>query len=65
VEPVVIRAGEVPRDIQVCFDRLVPPPKRGPMSKRETLALIAAPRVSELEKSRCGKRLLRWVKQFQ
>jgi hypothetical protein len=35
------------------------------MSKKQALALIAALKLSELEKSQCGKRLLRWVRQFQ
>jgi hypothetical protein len=65
VDPVTIRVGEVPADIRGCFDRLVPAPKKGAMSKKQALALIAALKVSELEKSQCGKRLLRWVRQFQ
>jgi hypothetical protein len=41
VDPVTIRVGEVPADIQTCFDRLVPAPKKGPMSKKQVLALVA------------------------
>jgi hypothetical protein len=65
VEAVTVKVGEVPADIQICFDRLVQGPRKGPMSKKQALALIAALKLSELEKSQCGKRLLRWVRQFQ
>ena len=65
VAPVTIKVGEVPADIQTCFDSLVQGPRKGPMSKKQALALIAALKLSELEKSQCGKRLLRWVRQFQ
>lgn len=49
-----------PADIQVCFDRFVPRPKAGPLSKRAVARLIAELKKSELEKSQCGKRLLAW-----
>jgi hypothetical protein len=35
------------------------------MSKKQAMAFIAALKLSELEKSLCGKRLPRWVRQFQ
>lgn len=35
------------------------------MTKAQAFDLIAKLKLSELEKSQCGKRLLRWVRQFQ
>lgn len=65
MEPVTVKVGPIPPDILICFDKLVAGPRRGAMSKKQALALIAALKVSELEKSQCGKRLIRWVRQFQ
>jgi hypothetical protein len=42
----------------VCFDKLVPAPKRGEMRKSDMLRLIADLKRSEMAKSECGKRLL-------
>ena len=50
----------VPGDIKVCFDRLVPKPKAGALTKRDVFRIIADLKRSELEKSSCGKRLIAW-----
>lgn len=54
----VAALSPVPRDLRVCFNRLTPMPPEGPMSKSQTIALIAALRKSEVAKSQCGKRLI-------
>ena len=50
----------VPADLRTCFDRLVPEPQQLTMTARELIGLVAALKRSELEKSQCGKRLLRF-----
>lgn len=50
----------VPGDIRACFNHLVPAPKRGSMSKRQVVELIAALKKSEVSKSQCGQRLIKF-----
>jgi hypothetical protein len=52
---------EVPADLQVCFDQLVPKPEQAEMKNADIVALISALKTSELDKSLCGKRLLAWI----
>jgi hypothetical protein len=60
-EPVPQQA--VPADLRTCFDRLVPAPQQQTMTARELIGLVAALKRSELEKSQCGKRLLKFYDQ--
>lgn len=55
-----VSLAPVPGDIKVCFDKLVPKPKEGPMSRKDVVGLIGKLKKSELEKSLCGKRLIEW-----
>lgn len=55
-----VSLAPVPGDIVACFNKLVPAPKPGPMSKKEVVSLIGKLKGSELEKSLCGKRLIQW-----
>ena len=48
----------IPSDIQVCFDKVVPRPKKGPMTKSETIKHIGTLLESDLMKSECGHRLI-------
>lgn len=48
----------LPADLRVCFDRSVPAPKPGPMTKSDVFRLIAKLKLSETEKVACGKRLI-------
>ena len=52
----------LPADLTVCFDRHVPAPKPGTITKAEVMDLIAELKRSELEKSLCGKRLIAFYK---
>lgn len=54
------KLATIPSDIQVCFDKLVPKPKPGPMSRQDVVGLIGKLRQSEVSKSLCGKRLIEW-----
>jgi len=49
----------VPADLVQCFNRFVPAPA-GTLTKQQVFKLIASLKRSELEKSQCGKRLVRW-----
>lgn len=55
-----LEMAEVPADLQTCFDNLVGMPT-GAMTKKQVMNLLLEVRRSELEKSQCGKRLLKWV----
>ncbi len=55
-----VKLAPVPGDIKACFNRLVPKPKPGPMSRKDVVGLIGKLKKSELEKSLCGKRLIDW-----
>lgn len=55
-----VSLAPVPGDIPACFNRLVPAPKKGPMTKKDIVHLIGELKKSELSKSRCGKRLIEW-----
>lgn len=48
----------MPSDLPACFERLVPAPKAGAMTKSQVFSLIAQLRRSELGKAQCGKRVL-------
>jgi len=48
----------LPADLTVCFNSQVPAPKAGSLSKGQVMALIAALRKSETEKTECGRRLI-------
>lgn len=48
---------ELPADLQVCFDSEVPAPS-GALSKKQVIDLVAALKLSEVEKVACGKRLI-------
>ncbi|QWK78610.1 hypothetical protein [Ochrobactrum sp. BTU1] len=49
---------ELPADLRLCFDKEVPQPKQGPLTKKQVIALIASLKTSEAEKTACGKRLI-------
>lgn len=48
----------LPADLTVCFDKQVPAPKAGSLSKAQVIQLIAALKKSEAEKTECGRRLI-------
>ena len=50
--------SELPGDIKVCFNRLVPKPQGEVMTSAEVIKLVAELKKSELQKSLCGKRLI-------
>ncbi len=49
---------ELPADLRLCFDKEVPQPKEGPLTKKQVITLIASLKASEVEKTACGKRLI-------
>lgn len=49
----------MPVEMKVCFDRMTPMPKAGPMSRPEAARLVATLRESEVRKSRCGQRMIK------
>lgn len=53
--------AQVPEELRTCFDSLVPEPQKATLSGGDIYQLIAELKVSELNKSECGKRLLSWV----
>ncbi len=52
------RLAEIPGDLRACFDRLVPPPAGGDLTKQQIFEKIAELRKSDKAKSQCGKRLI-------
>jgi hypothetical protein len=50
----------VPGDLRICFDRLVPRPPGGDLTRKQMFRIVADLRASEDAKSACGKRLLAW-----
>ena len=53
-----IPLSAIPSDIVACFNKLVPRPGPGPMTKARIVGLIADLKKSEEAKSVCGKRLI-------
>jgi len=49
---------ELPADLRVCFETVVPAPKQGPMTKAQVILKIAELKRSETQKTDCGKRLI-------
>jgi hypothetical protein len=54
----------IPADIRVCFEQIVAAPKKGAMTKKQVLALIASLKLSEAQKVACGKRLIAFYEAF-
>ena len=48
----------LPADLPVCFQKQVPAPKPGPLSKAQIIQLVSALKKSEVEKTECGRRLI-------
>lgn len=48
----------LPADLGVCFERTVPAPAQGPITKEQVINLIADLKRSETEKTLCGQRLI-------
>lgn len=48
----------IPADLKVCFERTVPAPAQGPLTKEDVINLIADLKRSETEKTLCGQRLI-------
>lgn len=59
-EPVVQQQqlAEIPADIRVCFNQMVPAPIAGKLTKQQVFKIIADLKRSEKAKSQCGKRLI-------
>lgn len=55
----------LPSDLRVCFDRLVPEPPAGPLTKAQIIALVTSFKKSEASKSACGKRLIAFYDNLQ
>lgn len=53
----------IPADLKVCFDSIVPAPK-GALNKSEVIELIASLKLSEADKTACGKRLIVFYESF-
>lgn len=53
-----ITLAHLPGDIRLCFDKLVPAPPAGALSRQQIVQLISDLKRSELAKSQCGKRLI-------
>jgi hypothetical protein len=51
----------IPADLRTCFDKLVPVPQQASMTVADVLELVGKLKRSELEKSQCGKRLIRFA----
>lgn len=56
---------DLPPDLPMCFDGMVPAPPPGAMTKAKVLRLVAALRESEVEKSECGKRLIKYYENLK
>lgn len=54
----------IPADIRVCFDLIVAAPKKGAMTKKQVLELVASLKLSEAQKVACGKRLIAFYEAF-
>lgn len=63
--PRVNEKGEVPLDLQHCFDEVVPRPTEAPLTSGQVFDLIVKLKESELEKTLCGRRLLAWIETTQ
>jgi hypothetical protein len=50
----------IPADLKVCFNRTVPAPPPGPLSRKQVVDLIAKLKQSEAAKTYCGRRLIGW-----
>jgi hypothetical protein len=50
----------IPADLRTCFDKLVPVPQQASMTVADVLELVGKLKRSELEKSQCGKRLIKF-----
>lgn len=61
----VLPPPPIPADLKVCFDSIVSAPKKGPMSRKQVLQLVANLKLSEAEKVACGKRLIAFYEAFQ
>lgn len=55
----------IPADIRVCFEQIVAAPKKGAMTKKQVIALIASLKLSEAQKVACGKRLIAFYEAFE
>lgn len=60
MSPGSVSIAPAPDELRTCFNRYVPRPAAGPMTRQQIVALIAALKHSEGEKSACGRRLLTW-----
>lgn len=54
----------VPSELRTCFEKIVPPPARGPLTKRQIFRLIADLKASADDKDACGQRLVAWYEDF-
>lgn len=55
----------IPADIRVCFEQIVAAPKKGAMTKKQVIELIASLKLSEAQKVACGKRLIAFYEAFE
>lgn len=63
-KPKPITLPPIPADVRLCFDQIVAAPKKGAMTKKQVLNLIASLKLSEAQKVACGKRLIAFYEAF-
>ena len=58
--PGKISNPEIPADLKTCFNHLTGFPEGATLSRKQIADLLLKVRRSEIEKSKCGRRLIAW-----